>query len=87
MGLALSKSATPEQDNLRQRERRTRFDSLSPRECDVLSGVIAGKPNKIMAYDLGISTRTVEVHRAGLMTKTAASSLSELIRMALSLGY
>jgi len=87
VGSALSKTATPEQDDALKCERRARFDSLSPRERDVLTGVIAGKPNKIIAYDLGISTRTVEVHRAGVMTKTAAASLSELIRMALSLGF
>ena len=87
VGLALSTSATPRQDDALKGERRARFDTLSPREHDVLIGVIAGKPNKIIAYDLGISTRTVEVHRAGVMTRTAASSLSELIRMALSLGF
>jgi two-component system response regulator FixJ len=83
---ALSNAATPEEDEILRCERRSRFDLLTPRESDVLTGVIAGKPNKIMAYDLGISIRTVEVHRAGLMTKTAATSLSDLIRMALSLG-
>jgi two-component system response regulator FixJ len=87
VGTALSKAATPEQDDALKHERQARFDSLSSRERDVLIGVIAGKPNKIMAYDLGISQRTVEAHRAGLMAKTGASSLSELIRMALSLGF
>ena len=84
---ALSNAATPEQDDAQRRERQAKFDSLTPREHDVLAGVIAGKPNKIMAYDLGISQRTIEVHRAALMTKTCAANLSELIRMALSLGY
>lgn len=67
-------------------EFRERFETLSPRERDVLGGVVAGKPNKIIAYDLGISPRTVEVYRAGLMTKTRAGSLSELVRMAIALG-
>lgn len=66
---------------------RTRLDDLSPRERDVLGGVVAGKPNKIIAHDLGISPRTVEVYRANLMTKMGAGSLSELVRMALVAGY
>ena len=57
--------------------------SLSERERQVLDGLIAGHPNKIIAHDLGISPRTVEVYRANLMTKMAARSLSELIRMAI----
>ncbi|MGH6740966.1 MAG: response regulator FixJ [Bradyrhizobium sp.] len=59
-----------------------RLASLSERERQVLDGLIAGHPNKIIAHDLGISPRTVEVYRANLMTKMAARSLSELIRMA-----
>ena len=49
----------------------------------MLEGLIAGHPNKTIAYDLGISPRTVEVYRANLMTKMQAKSLSELIRMAI----
>jgi two-component system response regulator FixJ len=59
-----------------------RLASLSERERQVLDGLIAGHPNKTIAHDLGISPRTVEVYRANLMTKMAAKSLSELIRMA-----
>ena len=55
--------------------------SLSPRERQVLEGVVAGKPNKIIAYDLEISPRTVEVYRANLMTKMLADSVSDLVRM------
>lgn len=62
---------------------RARMATLSAREHDVLQGLVAGKPNKTIAFDLGISPRTVEVYRANLMTKTQASSLSELVRMAL----
>jgi len=57
--------------------------SLSERERQVLEGLIAGHPNKTIAYDLGISPRTVEVYRSNLMTKMEAKSLSELIRMTL----
>jgi two-component system, LuxR family, response regulator FixJ len=60
-----------------------RLGTLSERERQVLDGLIAGHPNKTIAYDLGISPRTVEVYRANLMAKMAARSLSELIRMAI----
>ena len=58
--------------------------SLSAREREVLDGLLAGHPNKTIAYDLRLSPRTVEVHRANVMTKMGASSLSELVRMVLS---
>jgi two-component system response regulator FixJ len=60
-----------------------RLASLSERERQVLEGLVAGHPNKTIAYDLGISPRTVEVYRANLMAKMEAKSLSELIRMAI----
>jgi two-component system, LuxR family, response regulator FixJ len=65
---------------------RARLESLSPRERDVLKGLVAGQPNKTIAFDLGISHRTVEIYRANVMTKMKASSLSELVRMALFNG-
>jgi two-component system response regulator FixJ len=63
-----------------------KLNTLSNRERDVLEGLVAGKPNKIIAFDLGISPRTVEIYRANVMTKTGAGSLSDLVRMALLAG-
>jgi two-component system response regulator FixJ len=60
--------------------------TLSNRERQVLEGLVAGLPNKTMAYDLQISPRTVEIYRANVMTKMDAGSLSELVRMALMAG-
>lgn len=65
-------------------ETRRRIAALSPRESEVLDCLVDGKANKVIAYDLGISPRTVEIYRANLMTKMQARSLSELVRMALS---
>ena len=63
-----------------------RLAALSSRERDVLEGLVAGHANKQIAYDLGISPRTIEIYRANLMTKMDAASLSDLVRMALIAG-
>lgn len=63
-----------------------RFASLSGREAEVLAGLTEGKPNKVIAFELGISARTVEVYRAHVMTKMGARSLSDLVRMTLVMG-
>jgi two-component system response regulator FixJ len=63
-----------------------RSTTLSSREREVLEGLVAGQPNKIIAFNLGISPRTVEIYRANVMTKMKAGSLSELVRMALIAG-
>ena len=60
-----------------------RLAALSNRERDVLDGLVAGRANKQIAFDLGISPRTVEIYRANLMSKMQAGSLSDLVRMAL----
>src|SRR6187200_2417451 len=63
-----------------------RLATLSGRERQVLEGLVAGKPNKIIAFDYDISPRTVEIYRANVMTKMQAASLSELVRMAIIAG-
>jgi two-component system, LuxR family, response regulator FixJ len=65
---------------------RERLDSLSQREREVLEGLVAGHPNKIIASDLKISPRTVEIYRAHVMVKMNADSLSDLVRMSLLVG-
>ena len=76
-------------DDGREAERREfarRIMALSGRERQVLDALVAGHPNKIIASDLGISPRTVEIYRANLMTKMQAASLSQLVRMAMLAG-
>jgi two-component system response regulator FixJ len=78
-----------DRDHKREAERREiegRLAGLSNRERDVLEGLVAGHANKQIAYDLGISPRTIEIYRANLMTKMQAASLSDLVRMALITG-
>ena len=64
------------------REAQTRLQLLTAREREVLDGLAKGLPNKSIAYDLGISPRTVEIHRANLMAKLEVKSLSEALRIA-----
>ena len=64
-----------------------RLEALTPRERDVLRGLVDGLPNKTIGYDLGISPRTVEIHRAHLMTKLGVRSLSEALRIAFAAGW
>jgi two-component system, LuxR family, response regulator FixJ len=89
--LASVRSALREQEGQKKRyaeraEIETRIAALSPREQDVLRGLIEGRANKQIAFDLGISPRTVEIYRANLMNKMQADSLSDLVRMALVAG-
>ena len=70
----------------RAEEAAMRLRILTPRERDVLDGLVEGLPNKTIAYDLGISPRTVEIHRANVMAKLEVKSLSEALRIAFAAG-
>ena len=83
---ALGHVAKPQQLNALEAAARARLESLSSREREVLQGLLAGLPNKSIAYGLGISARTVEVHRGHVMQKMGARSLSELVRLGLAAG-
>jgi two-component system response regulator FixJ len=67
-------------------EVRARIERLTPRERDILRQLIAGQPNKVIAHELGISPRTVEIHRARVMEKMETQNVSRLIRLVLSAG-
>ena len=70
----------------RAEEAQVRLQALTPREREVLEGLVRGHPNKTIAYDLDISPRTVEIHRANLMSKLGVASLSEALRIAFAAG-
>ena len=72
--------------HVRGEEARAKLTVLTGREMDVLKGLVLGHPNKTIAYDLGISPRTVEIHRANLMTKLEVSTLSDALRVAFAAG-
>jgi two-component system response regulator FixJ len=80
---ALADRSKTDEDHADRERVRQVLESLSPREHEVLDGVIAGKLNKVIAHELSISPRTVEVYRANVMSKTGARGLSELVRMVL----
>jgi two-component system response regulator FixJ len=83
---ALNKEAHTAEHKAEVADIHDKLAALSNRERQVLEGLVAGKANKVIAFDLGISPRTVEIYRANLMTKMAANSLSDLVRMAMTAG-
>jgi len=83
---AFEKLAAAGERTTKASEAQTLLGILTPRERDVLEGLARGLPNKTIAYDLGISPRTVEVHRANLMSKLDVRSLSDALRIAFAAG-
>lgn len=83
---ALSRQDGETKRHTERAEIESKIAALSNRERDVLGGLVAGRANKQIAHDLGISPRTVEIYRANLMNKMQAGSLSDLVRMALIVG-
>lgn len=83
---ALNQAGRNDRNHLAATEAIVRLAALTAREREVLGGMVLGRPNKLIAFDLGIATRTVEVHRANLMEKLAARSLSDVLRIAFAAG-
>ena len=80
---ALATAAPPDRDREAAKAAK-RIMALSPRERQVLDALVAGRPNKMIAFDLGISVRTVEVHRARMMNRLGVRQLAEAIRLAVT---
>ncbi len=78
---AVEKSAHTMRFDEGRRDIRNRYDSLSQRERQVLEGIMAGYPNKTIAADLGLSQKTIEIHRAKVMAKMHAKTFAELVEM------
>jgi len=83
---ALAKAGRDRQQSEEIAQTRVHYELLTERERDVFQAMIVGHPNKVIAHLLGISQRTVEIHRARVMEKMAARSLSNLVRMAIAAG-
>jgi two-component system response regulator FixJ len=83
---ALDQAGRKDRNRILAGEAIIRLAALTARERGVLDGMVLGRPNKLIAFDLGIATRTVEVHRANLMEKLSARSLSDVLRIAFTAG-
>lgn len=84
--LALDRNARTGRQRIVSADAIVQLAALTAREREVLNGMVLGRPNKLIAFDLGIATRTVEVHRASLMDKLHARSLSDVLRIAFAAG-
>lgn len=83
---ALVRDAAERAHRARNRDLRRRFEQITPREREVLAHVISGKLNKEIAFDLGVSERTIKAHRASIMEKLNVQSVAELVRLTEQLG-
>ena len=81
---AISQFQAASQSQNSRAEAQERLSRLTPRETDVMQQLVLGRPNKIIAHELDLSPRTVEVHRARVMEKTESKSLSDLVRLAIT---
>ncbi|UPY35691.1 response regulator [Sediminicoccus sp. KRV36] len=86
VGAAFGAMRVVDQRRVLELQSEARVASLSPRESEVLAALVAGKANKVIGFELGISPRTVEVHRANLMEKLGVRSLPEAVRIGLAAG-
>lgn len=86
IGHAFDRLDRHEEASVSEHDALVRIAALTAREQEVLQGLVRGFPNKTIAYDLGISPRTVEVHRANCMTKLGVGSLSDALRIAFAAG-
>jgi FixJ family two-component response regulator len=83
---ALDRAAEIEHARAAHRAARAHLDTLTPREFEVMQGVVAGKPNKVIAAELGAVESTIKVHRGRVMEKMGVTSLAELVRVAQAAG-
>lgn len=86
VGTALASMRVTDQRRMLKLKAQAQVAALSPREGEVLAALVAGKANKVIGFELGISPRTVEVHRAKLMEKLGVRSLPEAVRIGLAAG-